>query len=312
MTYSLVARDPETGELGVAAQSHFFALGPLVTWAEPGVGAVATQSFAEPSYGPQGLALMREGRPAAEALESLVADDPHPELRQVAMVDADGAAAAHTGAGCVSAAGHRVGAGISGQANMVESPAVWEGMLAAFEAADGDLAGRLLAALDAAEAAGGDMRGRQSAALLVVGGERMERPWEGVRVDLRVDDHPDPLGQLRRLLDHRRAYDLIGRALFIPGVITGRFAAGEVDVDATAAELARAQELLGDNPEPTMWRAVLLARAGRIAEARQDLRRATTATPRLAEFAHRLADAGFLPAGVAEDAGGNPDERSAP
>src|SRR5262245_13554949 len=311
MTYSLVARDPETGELGVAAQSHFFALGPLVTWAEPGVGAVATQSFAEPSYGPQGLARMREGRAAPAALESLVADDPHPELRQVAMVDAGGRAAAHTGAGCVSAAGHRVGEGISGQANMVESPAVWEWMLAAFQATEGDLPTRLVAALEAAEAAGGDMRGRQSAALLVVGGERSERPWEGVRVDLRVDDHPDPLGELRRLLDHRRAYDMIGRALFIPGVITGRFAAGEVDVDATADELARAQELLGDNPEPTMWRALLLARAGRIDEARRDLRRATAATPRLAEFSRRLAHAGFLPAEVAEDSG-PPDERSAP
>jgi uncharacterized Ntn-hydrolase superfamily protein len=316
MTYSLVARDPGTGDLGVAAQSHFFALGPLVTWAEPGVGAVATQSFAEPAYGPRGLALMGDGRAASVALDTLVGEDPHPELRQVAMVDASGGSAAHTGAGCVAAAGHRVGEGLSGQANMVAAPAVWEDMVRAFDAAGGDLPARLLAGLEAAEAAGGDMRGRQSAALLVVSGERTERPWEGVKVDLRVDDHPDPLAELRRLLDHRRAFDLIGRALFIPGVVTGPFAVDEVDVDATAAELSRAQELLGANPEPTMWRAVLLARAGRLAEAREDLARAARATPRLVEFYRRLVDAGFLPAelgsvGQTRPDEGHRDERSA-
>jgi uncharacterized Ntn-hydrolase superfamily protein len=303
MTYSLVARDPESGALGVAAQSHFFALGPLVTWAEAGVGAVATQSFAEPAYGPRGLGLMGGGRAAPEALDELVTEDPHPELRQVAMVDAAGRAAAHTGAACVPAAGHRVAGGVSVQANMVAAPAVWERMLDAFGAAEGDLAARLLAALEAAEAAGGDLRGRQSAAMLVVSGERTDRPWEGIEVDLRVDDHPEPLAELRRLLDHHRAYELLGPVLFMPGVVTGRFTPEEVDVDATSAELGRAQEILGANQEPTVWRAVLLARAGRLDDAREDLSRAVAATPQLREFSRRLIAAGLLPPAI---------ERSAP
>jgi uncharacterized Ntn-hydrolase superfamily protein len=183
-TYSIVARDPATGELGVAVQSHWFSVGPIVPWAEAGVGAVATQSFVDPSYGPLGLDLMRAGKSATEALSGLVESDAHPEVRQVAMIDARGNVAAHTGANAIIAAGHQTGENYSVQANLMESSTVWPAMADAFETASGDLAERLLAALEAAEAEGGDIRGRQSAALLVVSGEPTGRPWVDRTFDL--------------------------------------------------------------------------------------------------------------------------------
>jgi uncharacterized Ntn-hydrolase superfamily protein len=203
MTYSIVARDPETGELGVAVQSHFFSVGSICPWVEPGVGAVATQAMAEPSYGPRGLELMRGGRPAAEALALLVAEDDGRDTRQVAFVDAAGSVAVHTGERCIADAGHVSGAGWTVQANMMRDPGVPEAMAAAFTAAEGALAVRLLAALDAAEAAGGDIRGRQSACLLVAPAEGV--PWQRT-FNVRVDDHPEPLSELRRLVDLHRNY----------------------------------------------------------------------------------------------------------
>src|SRR5437764_289340 len=207
MTYSLVARDPETGDLGVAVQSHYFSVGSVVSWAEPGVGAVATQSFVEVSYGPRGLELMRAGRSAAGALGELVDRDEGEASRQVAMIDAGGRVAVHTGHSCIAEAGHRVGTQMSAQANMMRGPTVPGAMVDAYSSMTGDLADKLLAALDAAEAEGGDVRGRQSAALVVVGGRRTDRPWAHRPFDLRVEDHPDPLGELRRLVGLRRAYD---------------------------------------------------------------------------------------------------------
>src|ERR1700730_7764461 len=160
MTYSIVARDPPTGELGVAVQSHWFSVGTVVTWAEAGVGAVATQSFPEPAYGPQALALLTTGLDASTALAALIAADADRERRQVAIVDAGGKIAVHTGEGCIAEAGHATGAAVSVQANMMASASVWPAMLDAYMAAQGEFAERLLAALDAGEAAGGDVRGR--------------------------------------------------------------------------------------------------------------------------------------------------------
>ncbi len=313
MTYSLVARDPATGALGVAVQSHFFAVGRLVTWAEAGVGAVATQSFVDPGYGPLALGLLREGASASDALAALVARDAQPELRQVAVVDASGRTAAHTGTGCVAEAGARAGDGVSAQANMMERATVPGAMVAAYERADGPFADRLLAALDAAEAEGGDIRGRQSAAILVVAAERTERPWEGVEHDLRVDDHAEPLAELRRLMAYDRAYGLLGAALFQPGRVTGEYALDDAGLEAALADLDAAQRTLGANVEPTFWRGVLLGRAGRVAEARAAFEQAARGRPQLLAFARRLPAAGLVGEEVVAGLGQTePTERGAP
>jgi uncharacterized Ntn-hydrolase superfamily protein len=199
MTYSIVARDGQTGELGVAVQSHWFSVGPIVPWARPGVGAIATQANVEVSYGPHGLDLLEQGASASEALERLLAEDPGAGTRQVAVLDASGGVSVHTGADCMAAAGHVAGEGVSCQANIMATDTVWEAMLDTFTAASGPLRERLLAALDAAEEAGGDVRGRQSAAILIVPGRG--EAWESL-VSLRVEDHPEPLHELRRLCRH--------------------------------------------------------------------------------------------------------------
>ena len=232
MTYSLVARDPASGELGVAVQSHWFSVGSIVTWARAGVGAVATQSVAEPAYGERLLARLARGEPVAAALAAELAADEVEHFRQVAAVDAAGVVAAHTGEGCIAHAGQAQGDGFGAQANMMASPAVWPAMAAAFERATGQLAERLLAALEAGEEAGGDVRGRQSAALLVVPAQG--EPWETV-VDLRVEDSPEPLAELRRLLTLDRAYALADRADELAGSAEHERAAGLYAEAAAAA-----------------------------------------------------------------------------
>lgn len=204
-TYSIVARDPQTGDMGVAVQSHWFSVGSVVSWAEAGVGAVATQSFVDPAYGPLGLELMRAGKSAPEALAALLAADDQREVRQVGMVDATGGLATHTGTKCIPAAGSRIGSDFVVQANLMDRETVWPAMARAFESTRGDLADRLLAALDAAETEGGDIRGRQSAALLVVKGQASGAPWADRIFDLRVEDHLEPLQELRRLVLVHRA-----------------------------------------------------------------------------------------------------------
>ena len=214
MTYSIVAFDPATGELGAAVQSRWFGVGSSVPWVEPGVGAVATQSFTEVGHGPNGLRLMREGRSAAEALAEVLASDPGEAVRQVGMVDASGNAAAHTGSRCVRYASHLVGDGVAVQANMMERSTVPAAMLAAFGGTDGDLAARLLAALVAAEGEGGDVRGRQSAALVVAPGAgdgSTPQPWAR-RFDVRVEDHRSPVDELARVLSVARAYEAMDEA----------------------------------------------------------------------------------------------------
>src|SRR4029077_15530897 len=206
LTYSIVARDKDTGELGVAVQSHYFHVGPVVPWALAGVGAVATQSHVNISFGPLGLEFLKDGYTAQQALNALLAGDDKPDMRQLAIVDAAGNVATHTGPKCIPAAGHRTGDGFSCQANLMENDTVWGAMFDAYTSAQGPLAERMLAALDAAEAEGGDIRGRQSAAMLVVRGNPSGRSWEDRTIDLRVDDSRDPLLELRRLLRIKRAY----------------------------------------------------------------------------------------------------------
>lgn len=252
MTYSIVAHDPGTGELGVAVQSHWFSVGSVVPWAEPGVGAVATQANAEIAYGPRVLALLRDGVAPAEALARLLAEDSAAASRQVAVVDAQARVAAHTGEECMAFAGHVTGEGVSCQANIMATERVWRAMLEAFATTGGSLTERLLAALDAAELAGGDLRGRQSAAILVVPAEG-ER-WR-TRVSLRVEDHPEPLPELRRLVGVHRAYAVAAE---------GDELTGEGRHDEAAECFRRAAELAPGNAELRFWAGLGAAQAGDI------------------------------------------------
>ena len=285
MTYSIVARDDETGQMGVAVQSHFFSVGPIVPWAEAGVGAVATQAHVEVSYGPKGLELMRSGTPAGRALGVLVFADKEADHRQVAMVDAMGRAVAHTGERCIAEAGDRQGEGVSVQANMMRNTTVPDAMLAAYEEAKGDLAERMLAALDAGEAEGGDIRGKQSAAIVVVKGRASDKPWADRIIDLRVEDHPKPLEELRRLVQMRRGYDAVERA---------EQAALDGDVETAAREYAVAEENIGDNVEASFWAGVSLAAAGQEEQARAVLQKSFSRHDGWAELLRRLPATGLF------------------
>ena len=288
-TYSIIAVDSATGQIGAAVQSHWFSVGSMVTWAEPGVGAVATQSFVDPSYGPRGLYLMRSGVPAPEALAALLRADPDSQVRQVAMIDAAGRVAAHTGSRNIPAAGQHVGRRYSVQANLMRTDRVWPAMARAFETASGDLPARLLAALDAAQAAGGDIRGRQSAALVVVSGDRSAKPWEKI-FDLRVEDHPDPVGELRRLVTVARAY----RAATDGDnyVTAGR-------IDSALIAYRRASEFLPDsatNGELAYWVGVTLADQGKVDESIPWFRRSFRLDQSWVELLWRLPGVGLLKA----------------
>ena len=289
-TYSIVARDPDTGQLGVAVQSHWFSVGALVAWAEAGVGAVATQSFVEVSYGPLGLALLRSGRTAEEALRGLVEADPHPEVRQVAIVDAAGTVAVHTGGLAIAEAGHRTGDGYSVQANLMLPATVPDVMARAFENTRGDLAERMLAALEAAQAEGGDIRGKQSAAILVVSGTPTGRSWLDRIFDLRVEDHAEPLVELRRLVHLARAYQHMN---------AGDEAVTQGDVEGALREYSTAAAMVPDeatNGEMVFWHAVALVNAGRVDESIPLFRRAYAVDPNWRELVRRLPAAGQLPA----------------
>jgi uncharacterized Ntn-hydrolase superfamily protein len=290
-TYSIVARDKASGQLGVAVQSHWFSVGTIVPWAAPGVGAVATQAFAERAYGPKGLELMRAGLGAEAALAQLLAADPEREIRQVAMIDAAGRVTAHTGTRTIADARHLLGDGFSVQANTMERSGVCAAMAAAFTGTEGDLAARLLAALDAAEAEGGDIRGRQSAALLVVEDNADVPAWGGRVFDLRVEDHPLPLPELRRLVGLARAYRLM-RA--------GDDAMGAADTAAALAHYRAAMALAPDNHEMIFWTAVALAGSGDLAAARPLFARAFALHAPWRDVVARLPAAGLLPAALVQ------------
>ena len=285
-TYSIVARDPRSGELGVAVQSHWFSVGSLVPWAKSGVGAVATQSFVEVSYGPLGLDMMQAGKTAPDALKSLLASDPHPDVRQVAMIDAMGNVAAHTGKNCIAAAGHRMGKNFSVQANLMLNDTVWAAMASAFERTSGSLADRMLAALEAAEGEGGDIRGRQSAAILVVRGKSTGRPWDDRVVDLRIEDHPDPIPELRRILHLHKAYERMNR---------GDELMADGEVDRALKEYAAAEEMAPESSEMIFWHAVTLTERGSVEEALPLFARAFEMDRNWRALVPRLVTAHLLP-----------------
>lgn len=286
-TFSIVARDPETGAFGVAVQSHWFSVGTTVPWAEAGVGAVATQSFTEVSFGPRGLALMKAGKTAAQALAELLNKDPGRETRQVALIDSQGRVATWTGPKCIDAAGHHQGPGYSVQANMMDKPTVWPAMAAAYEASAGKpFAERLLAALDAAEREGGDLRGRQSAALLIVKGQSSGRPWADRLLELRVEDHPEPLVELRRLYNLSRAYDAMN---------AGDEALAADKLELALARYTEAAQLAPQLHELPFWQAVTLMTTGHEAPALQLFQQVFAADARWAKLVPRLPKAGVLP-----------------
>jgi len=286
MTYSIVARDPETGAFGVAVQSHWPFVGFGVPWAEAGVGAVATQAMLEVSYGPLALELLRGGKSPEEALRALSSVDEGAAERQVGIVDSEGRAAALTGPRCIREAGHIVGDGFTVHANMMERNTVWNAMAAAFEASTEVFALRLVDALDAAEAEGGDIRGRQSAAVLVVTGTPTGKRWTDTVIDARVDDADDPLPEIRRLVNLQRAYDAMDRAEEL-----GR---GGDDAGAGSA-MEEAMELAPGAPEIRFWLAVGLAQAGRREDARGLMTSLAEERPQWAELLRRLPAAGAFP-----------------
>ena len=285
-TFSIVARDPQTGELGVAVESHWFNVGSIVPWAEAGVGAVATQSFVDPSYGKLGLELMRLGKSAPDALKALLAGDEARDVRQVAMIDAQGRVLAHTGTKDIQDAGHITGRDYSVQANLMLNDKVWPAMSRAFETTKGDLAERMLAALDAAQEAGGDIRGRQSAALIVVTGKPTGRPWADRIFDLRVDDSPEPLKELRRLVTLQRAYNHMN---------AGDLAVEKKDNEGALREYSAAEKLVPDNAEMIYWHAVALVNMGRVDESLPLFRRVFAMDKNWATLTPRLPKSGLLP-----------------
>jgi uncharacterized Ntn-hydrolase superfamily protein len=270
----------------VAVQSHYFSVGSIVSWAEPGVGAVATQSVVEPAYGPRGLGQLRRGASAPDALRRLLGDDEQAEVRQVAIIDKHGRVAVHTGRRCIREASHRVADGVSAQANMMERPTVPAAMIDAYRSASGDLAERLLAALEAAEHEGGDIRGRQAAAIVVVAGQATGTPRKDRPVDLRVDDHRDPVRELRRLIGLAASYHRVE-------VADELAAAG--DFDGALEEYAAAHAEHPGNAELAFWHGVTLAAGGREQEAREQLQQAFREGEGWRELLRRLPASGLFP-----------------
>jgi uncharacterized Ntn-hydrolase superfamily protein len=285
-TYSIVARDSATGEMAVGVQSHWFSVGTVVSWAEAGVGAIATQSFANVSFGMRGLALLKEGKTPQETLDELLSDDDAREFRQVAIIDKQGRVAVHTGSSCVEYAGHTTGTNFSVQANMMLNDKVWPAMAKSFEKNKHlPLAERVLAAMQAGQAAGGDIRGQQSAAILVVKGESSGKPWEDKVIDLRVDDNPQPLQELERLLKVFRAYEHMNR---------GDLAIEQGNMQQAMQEYTAAEKMFPDNIEMQYWHAITLANGGKTAEAAAMLKKIYKKDKNWQEMTRRLPKAGLL------------------
>ncbi|MDA4111317.1 MAG: DUF1028 domain-containing protein [Thaumarchaeota archaeon] len=288
MTYSIVARDQKTGDLGVAVQSHYFSVGSVVTWARSGVGAIATQSMAEISYGPLGLDLMAGGKSAKEALESLLYSDPRADTRQVGIVDSGGMVFAHTGSRCIANAGHVMGDQFSCQANLMSNDSVWSEMEKAFKTnSELELPERLVATLEAGEAAGGDARGKQSSALLVVSSKPYPNYWSGRIMDLRVEDDPDPIPELKRLVQTKRAYEWVEKG-------DDLLAIGKLEESMQAFEKAR--ELAPENDEIRFWAGVtLLGSRNSERDGREILREIFAKNPRWISVTKSLVEKGYLP-----------------
>jgi uncharacterized Ntn-hydrolase superfamily protein len=283
-TFSIVARDTITGEIGVAVQSHWFSVGTTVPWAEAGVGAVATQSFVEPAYGPLILSRIRSGERATGALVAETDADSLRDVRQVLVIDRAGNAGAYTGQGCMPFCGHHVGRDHVCAGNLLLADKVWDRMSEAFEHAPGPLGDRLIAALEAGEAAGGDSRGMQSAALIVVKVVDPERPWKNRPVDLRVEDHPEPIRELRRLYSLRRAYDMADE---------GDNAFAIKDYAGARRHYDDAVRIVPQNDELIFWRGSMKMGTGDEEGAVTDVRRAIELNPRWSPLIARLPDAIF-------------------
>ena len=285
-TYSIVAYDDSSGQLGVAVQSHWFSVGSLVPWAKAGVGAVATQSLVKVEYGADGLKGMEDGKVPHTILSELLSKDDAKDLRQVAMIDAHGNVAAHTGDKCIAHAGHQIGSNYSVQANIMEKPTVWPAMAKAFESSKGDLGDRMMAALVAAEKEGGDLRGKQSAAMLIVSGEPTGIPWKDVVLELNVEDHPDPLEELKRLIRIHRAYKHANK---------GDHYLELNEIDKAMVEYQKASDHYPENPELPYWSAVTLAGSGDLDTALPIFEKVFNKEPSLRILTPRLVNAGILP-----------------
>ena len=285
-TYSIVALDKTTGELGVAVQSHWFSVGFLVPWVKAGVGAVATQSFVKVDYGPDGLQLMESGITAVDALKTLTSKDEGEAVRQVGMIDIKGNVAAHTGSRCIKYAGHIVGKNYSVQANMMANGTVPKAMAVAFEKTKGDLADRMMAALEAAEAEGGDIRGKQSAAMVIVSGEPSGVDWKDTKLSLRIEDHPTPLIELKRLIRVHRAYQHANM---------GDHYMETEEIDNALIEYSKAAEYYPENAELPYWSAIALANSGRLEEALPVFQSVFERNPDLRTMTPRLVKSGLLP-----------------
>lgn len=284
-TYSIVAVDREAGEIGVAVQSHWFSVGSTVPWAEAGTGAVATQSFVNPSFGPRGLQLLGQGKSPEKVVEELLRSDPARQMRQLAVIDRHGNAAAHTGTRCVPEAGHSIGENFSVQANLMATPEVWPAMEGSFRQSSGPLAERLIEALKAAEERGGDLRGQQSAAILVVRVEPTGEIWHDRLIDLRVEDHKDPLEELSRLLRVFRAYEHMNR---------GDEALEAEDGEGALREYGEARRMCPESQEIRFWSAVSLVNAGKLEQALPSFAELFTAHPNWAALLDRIYRLGLL------------------
>lgn len=284
-TYSIVARDKATGEMGVAVQSHWFAVGSIVTWGEAGVGVIAIQSFLRPSFGPMGLALMRAGLTSEQTLKALIEQDDGREMRQLAILDAKGRAAVHTGKDCIPYAGHYIGGDYSVQANLMRNEDVWPAMAEAFEGASGTLEERLLTALEAGEKAGGDIRGKQSAAILVVAESATEQPWLDRVLDLHVEDHDRPLEELRRLFKVHRAYEYMNR---------GDVAMIYGDTSAALQAYKVAESIFPEKEEVIFWKAVSLANGDKMEDALLEFQKVFAMNTDWRDLVPRIAQVGLL------------------
>ncbi len=284
-TYSIVALDEKTGELGVAVQSHWFSVGSLVPWVKAGVGAIATQSFVKVDYGPDGLILMENGMSAEAALKILIEKDEAEAVRQVAMIDINGNVAAHTGSRCLDFANHVVGKNYSVQANMMENSTVPMAMARAFENYTGDLADKMMAALEAAENEGGDIRGKQSAAMVIMSGNPTGVNWEDTKMNLRIEDHPNPIKELKRLIRIHRAYQHANK---------GDYYLELNQIDNAINEYTKASQYYPENPELPYWLAVALANKNLISDALPIFKSVFQENPNLKKMTPRLIKNGLL------------------
>ncbi|MGE5680576.1 MAG: DUF1028 domain-containing protein [Bacillota bacterium] len=284
-TFSIVARDKVTGDIGVAVQSHWFNVGAAVPWAEAGVGAVATQSLVNVSFGKRGLELLKQGKPPKEALDILLSDDPGREFRQVAIINAKGEVAAFTGKNCIAEAGHIEGDQFSVQANMMLNNKVWPAMEKAFRQTEGTLAERLVAALQAAQQQGGDIRGQQSAAVLVVKGNASDKPWEDKLADLRVEDNDNAVNEIARVLKVQQAYEHMNN---------GDLAVEKNNDTEALKEYGLAQQMLPDNLETKFWAAVSMVNMGKADQAMPLFKEIFQKDKNWRELTKRLVPGGFL------------------